>query len=367
MFKPLATLALLSLAPPLWAQDAGDGGSVPPPAGATATGAATAATAATVNAAPLVAAAVSDHVLPGYDRLARTSRALADTAGRHCTPEDADLRNAYGAAFDAWIAVSHLRFGPAETANRAYALAFWPDSRGATPKALSGLIDAQDPVIDSADSFADVSIAGRGFYALEYLLFDDRIAASGDAAYRCALVRAVATDIARTSAAIRDDWQAEFAETMRSPGPTARYRSAQEAAQELFKALATGLEFTADTRLGRPLGTFERPRPNRAEARRSGRSLRHVMLSLQATRDLALLLAQGQPGVTSSLTAAFDTAQANAAALAEDPVFAGVDDPSRRLKVEILQQSIGHIRDIVAQELGPHLGVAAGFNALDGD
>ncbi|HBR37591.1 MAG TPA: peptidase M75, partial [Sulfitobacter pontiacus] len=49
-------------------------------------------------------------------------------------------------AFDAWIAVSHLRFGPSETDNRAFALAFWPDSRGATPKTLAGLITDADPV-----------------------------------------------------------------------------------------------------------------------------------------------------------------------------------------------------------------------------
>jgi predicted lipoprotein len=51
----------------------------------------------------------------------------------------------------------------------------------------------------------------------------------------------------------------------------------------------------------------------------------------------------------------------------DDPIFAGVATPQTRLKVEVLQQSIDATRDIVRGELGPTLGVAAGFNSLDGD
>ena len=60
---------------------------------------------------------------------------------------------------------------------RAFAIAFWPDSRGATPKTLAELISAEDPVIYSREEFAAVSIAARGFHALEFLLFDPRLSA----------------------------------------------------------------------------------------------------------------------------------------------------------------------------------------------
>lgn len=136
--------------------------------------------------------------------------------------------------------------------------------------------------------------------------------------------------------------------------------------QELFKALTTGLQFTADTRLGRPLGTFDQPRPTRAEARRAGRSLRHVQLSLIALRDLAQRLASISPEASATLDAAFGQSLDLTERL-DDPVFAGVADPQGRLRVEALQQSIGRIREIAATDLGPALGVAAGFNALDGD
>ncbi|MCH2119506.1 MAG: hypothetical protein MK161_17630, partial [Pirellulales bacterium] len=123
-----------------------------------------------------------------------------------------------------------------------------------------------------------------------------------------------------------------------------------------------GLEFTSQTRLGRPMGTFERPRPNRAEARRSERSLRHVVLSLEATWELAGLISNEND----TLGTAFQTAIGRAAAL-DDPVFAGVAEPQGRLRIEVLQQNIEEIRTILAEEVGPALGISAGFNSLDGD
>ncbi|MDD9733729.1 imelysin family protein [Mameliella sp. AT18] len=311
--------------------------------------------------APDVGAIVDAHILPGYQALAESTAALATTAEQHCATDDPKLQEAYGAGFDAWIAVSHLRFGPSEQGDRAFALAFWPDSRGATPKALGQLIRDEDPVVQSLDSFQNVSIAARGFYAMEFLLYDDQFSAAGSEAYRCALVQVMSADIAATSAAILADWETGYADLMRQPGNDT-YRTAEEAAKQLFTALATGLEFTGDTRIGRPMGSYDRPRPMRAETRRSGRSLRHVVLSLAALRDLGARLSGGDT--------VLDTAFARALTRADnldDPVFAGVSDPQGRIRIEALQQRISEIREIVAQDLGPRLGIAAGFNSMDGD
>lgn len=142
-----------------------------------------------------------------------------------------------------------------------------------------------------------------------------------------------------------------------------RFLSQREAAQALYTALVTGLEFTETRRLARPLGTFERPRPERAEARRSGRSLRNVILSLEALRKLARTLADTDIPRT-------EAAFANALEIARDlgdPVFAGVEPPQGRLEVEILGQRIAAIRNAVAAEIGTVLGISAGFNASDGD
>ncbi len=306
------------------------------------------------------------HILPRFAALNDLTQTLADVAAEDCDPDAVALRSAYGDAFDAWISASHLRFGPTEANDRAFALAFWPDSRGATPRALKSLIAEQDPVVASADAFRQVSIAARGFYAMEFLLFDDTLKQAGDPQYHCNLIQTMSTDIALTSHNIFEEWQSEFAITLREPLPAGVYRSNDEVLQELFKALATGLQFTADTRLGRPLGTFDRPRPTRSEARRSERSARHVMLSLTALRDLSEILARGDTKLMTSLDASFQRALSQLSEL-DDPTFASVSNPQARFKVEVIQNSIEAIRTIVRDELGPKLGVAAGFNALDGD
>lgn len=309
---------------------------------------------------------LNGHILPRMDKLAIAGTALADTAETHCAPEDPDLRTAFGAAFDAWIAVSHLRFGPSEVDQRAFALAFWPDPRGTGARTLGGFLASSDPIAKNAEAFAQVSVAARGFYALELLLYDPALMRAGEPAYHCQLVQTISAGIAANGVAMAEDWNETYAIAFAEPSEDGIYRTETEALQEGFKALSTGLQFTSETRLGRPLGTFDRPRPNRAEARRSGRSAEHIAISLMTLADLADRLSRSDPALNAELASHFERTLSRLSAL-EDPVFAGVSQPSGRIRVEALQNSIEEIRGIVSGSLGPTLGVAAGFNALDGD
>lgn len=306
---------------------------------------------------------VTDHIMPAIDRFAEGTEALAQVAQVDCTAQA--VIPAYHHAFDSWIGAGHLLFGPIEDDGRSIAIAFWPDTRGMVPRTVAGLVADEDMAVESEEEFSEVSIAGRGFYALEHLLFDAEYAGYGAQDYTCALVRAISMDLARMAANIDADWDA-YAPLLISAGAdgNTQYLSAREASQEVYTALMAGLEFNEEQRIGRPLGTFERPRPTRAEAWRSGRSLRNVVLSLEALRDLARTLAA--PAPVPEIEAAFTTALETADAL-DDPVFAGVSDPSGRLKVEILQQKVGFARDAVSQEIGTALGLAQGFNSADGD
>ncbi|UWQ44661.1 imelysin family protein [Leisingera aquaemixtae] len=321
-------------------------------------------TAAPVAASELSSSITDKLILPVFEELAADSRTLARAAQADCDPQSGALRAAYGEAFDAWIAASHYRFGPTETDSRAFALAFWPDSRSKTPKALAALIRSEDAGIKDPAAFAGYSIAARGFYALEFLLYDPQLSTVGTPEYRCALTRAISTDIAATSQAISADWQQNYAAAMRAPG--SRYQTEDEITQELFKTLTTGLQVLDGMRLGRPLGTYQKPRPDRAEARRSGRSLRHVLVSLNALEPLAVALAEGHEDLQEEITAGFAKARTKAEAL-DDPVFAGVTDSAARIRIESLQQEIRDLHILMREDLGPALGVAAGFNALDGD
>ncbi|MDU9002916.1 imelysin family protein [Sedimentitalea todarodis] len=316
-------------------------------------------------AAPVLAGtneAIEAHILPGAAAFATTSADLASVANADCRAEA--LRAPWNATFDAWLGISHLTFGPIEENGRTLAIAFWPDTRGLVQKTVARLIADQDPVVDEPEGFAQVSVAGRGLFALERLLYDPALADYGEDDYNCALARAIATDLARMGAAIDTEWRQDHAARLKTAGEAHNqtYLSPDEAAQTLYTALMTGLEFTADQRLGRPMGSFDRPRPNRAEAHRSGRSLRNVTLSLTALQDFAHALSDTP---TPHTDVAF--AEALQAAQRPGPILADVSTVQGRIRVEAVQQRVRAIRDAVEQEIGSALGVSAGFNSADGD
>lgn len=305
--------------------------------------------------ADVVDEALDAHVLPRIEALAETTAALAGTAEATCD-RDA-LRPAWSDAFDAWAAASHLRLGPIEEGGQA--VAFWPDDRDFTARGLRLLLSGGPDAL-APDAMARASVAARGLLAFERLLWE---AEASEAA--CAALSALAADLARTAAAIRDGWTGPdgFAATMRAagaPGNT-RFLAPEEAEAALYTALATGLEFAAEQRLGRPLGTFDRPRPARAEAWRSGSSLRAVTASLRALRELAALF-----GPAPRTLAALDGAIARAEAL-DDPALAGVAEPAGRIRVEALQSEIRDALRLAAEEIGAARGLPTGFNAQDGD
>lgn len=315
----------------------------------------------TLIAAPAVAdvsSALTDHILPGHARLAAATASLSATAAADCTPEA--VRPAFVEAYDTWVSISHIQFGPVEDQNTALAMAFWPDPKDRTGKALARLFAAQDAIVDDAAHFYDVSVAAQGFTALERLLFEPQ----ADPTYACRLTQTIATSLAQKSEHPNQAWPAH-ADMLLSAGEAENtsFQSPQESQRALYTALSTGLEFLHNQRLGRPLGTFDRPRPLSAEARRSKRSLRHIILSLTALEDLALHM--GATDLTQT-RAAFAEARNRASAL-DDPAPAGVAEPASRFRIEALQQSVRTLQVAVIEEIGTPLGISAGFNALDGD
>lgn len=299
---------------------------------------------------PRVDAAVNEHILPRLDALVS---ATSDLVAADC-----DAGAAWGDTVEKWVAVSHLRFGPSEENNRAFALAFWPDPRASTPKALHAML-AQD-----AFDVSGASIAGRGFYAMEFLLFDE---AFYEYAGTCDLIAALALDIDATAQAIQAGWQDSYADLIQTTGNDV-YRTETESLQELYKSIGAGLEFTIDQRLGRPLGTFERPRPTRAEMRRSGRALDNIAVSLESLTELAHILADDAiDAQIAELNARAQTQIARLADLEGGADLSLVDRPADRFKVEALHQNLTDLHNVLTQELGPQLGVVEGFNSLDGD
>ncbi len=300
------------------------------------------------------AAVVNDHARPGYAAFDDAVALLADVES--CDPEA--LRPAFHAAYDAWLGVEHLHLGPAEEDGRALSILFWPDPKGLGAKAQTALLTA-DPAVLTLDGMAEQSVAARGLAGLERLLYP----AKPLAADPCPLIRITIDDLARQAEVLSSDW-GPFGDQLLSAGQTGntRFLKPEEATQALFTQLATGLEFVADRRIGRPLATFDKPRPDLAEGQASGRALANITLSLKGLRGLAASLS---PGSAKTL-AAFDHAIGLSETL-DDPLLDHITDPQAWLHLEILQQAVRITRDTAIAEIGPALGVELGFNSQDGD
>jgi uncharacterized protein len=317
----------------------------------------------TLLATPLradVAEVVAEHILPGYAALADATAALDAAAKADCTPTT--LQPAFNAAFDAWLGVSHLRFGPAEEDGRSLAIQFWPDPKSLGRKAQDAMIRAKDPAVHDPAAFAEVSVAARGLMSLERLLYPAE--PLPDAEYACDLIHATTADLARLAALIQAEWQTDFANTLSTAGAAdnTRFLNQTEAGQALYTALIAGFEFIEEQRIDRPLGTFDKPRPERAEARASGRSLRNVTLSLAALQHMAKELVSETPRTDAAFARAFAAAEK-----LQDPTFATVSTPQGWLKLQILEQAVLAARDAAIEEIGEALEVGIGFNAGDGD
>ncbi|MEL6207920.1 MAG: imelysin family protein [Pseudomonadota bacterium] len=314
---------------------------------------------------------LSEVIQPGTVAFEEATATLRQAAAPECTDvEPAALRDAFHGAWDAWMTIQHLRFGPLEDESRSLQIAFWPDSRGTVGRTVSRILATENAPVEDTDAFAKLSIGARGFPALERLLFDDSGPVPPDDAFRCAYAAAVSADLERVATEINAAWNGPFATIWTTAGEedNAVFLAPKETSQRIFVVTLGTLDETVQHRLGTPLGTLVAVRPKLAEARRSGRSLRHISLILDAT-ERTLMTAFG-PELEAEDRAALADAYASArrdlarvAELGDLPVALA----ESRIRVEVLQQSIERIAIVMRAEIGPALGISKGFNAADGD
>lgn len=172
--------------------------------------------AAALIATPAVAGveeAVNDYILPHLAAFTEAAEVLDDAAQANCEAEG--LVGPYNAAFDGWMAVADVRLGPSEQG--ALSLSFWPDKRGFTERTLADLISNKDPVVEDQAAFEEISIAARGFFALERMLYDSQFNDYAEGDYACTLVRALTRDVVDQATALQAQWN-DFAPLLLDPG-----------------------------------------------------------------------------------------------------------------------------------------------------
>lgn len=329
---------------------------------------------AATDHAALAARALQTTIEPGFAALRDSAADLATVTRETCAVEGpinaAALRAAYDETFEAWAGVDFLRLGPVDENNRGFAIEFWPDTKGATPRILQTMIGHEDPAVDDPDAFAKLSIAARGLMALDEMLGDPDQGPIHGKSYRCRLLQAVTVDLATTTAAVAAGWRDPWARLLTTGGAADNpvYLAPAESSQALYGALRDGLQADIDLRLGRPLGTFDKPQPHRAEAWRTERSLPNLTASIEALRAYAATVfgPELDPAGAAAIDAAFDSALI-AASHIRGPIDVEVATPDGHFRVEALQSSLHRVQEAIGTRIPAAIGVAGGFNAMDGD
>lgn len=323
--------------------------------------------------------AVDQHIVPAYQNLQAVTAGLASQANTFCRqPDDArfaTLRQRYRESLSAWQSIQHIRFGPIEYLTRAHRFELWPDKRGTVGRHLSKLLAAEDSSALQPDNFASGSVAVQGLSALERLLFDADVqagsfAGSATAHYRCQVVQAIGRNLAAMSARLTDEWadQRDFIAT--AHGGNDFYDSDQEVSAKLLNNLHTQLQVIVEQKLERPLGAnLRKARGKRAESWRSEQSLANIRDNLVATRtlyDTAFSKRLQDEALGAQIEAGF-VATLSALDAVGMPLHRAVKDPAARQRVEDLHAKTATLKHLLGNALPAALGLALGFNSLDGD
>ncbi len=342
--------------------------------------------------AAVSAALLADHVMPRYQALADATTTLDDAAAAFCAAPDAAMlgavEGAYNDAADAWMGVQHIQFGPIELLMRSPRLYFWPDPSARAAQDVAEFAAVGDPAELAPGKFSAVPVSLQGLPAAEAVLYDVEsrtrlLAGDAEGRRRCALLQAIAGNVRELAAGLLVDWREgddPFLQRMSRPGPDNPYFASQEEVTAAYlKSLNHALRLAGDSRLKPVLGAdIGAVRPDRAEAWRSGRSLRNIILGLEAAQALYLgdgggigleqlaMTSQTDTKIGPLLTKAFALTLETARGIGK-PLPQAVVDPASRPRVEKLATQIQAMRQLVGTRLAAALNLSGGFHARDGD
>lgn len=327
----------------------------------------------------VVAQTVSTVIVPAYERFAEAATAEKAAVDALCAGPSSDTLDAARQAFSGLVTtfahVEPYRFGPARTQNRYERLFFWPDRRGRALRQVQRVLGEEDATAGQTETLMDKSVAVQGLPALDFVLYGTGSEALLEpGTFRCTYAAAIAGAIATVADEMLADWNGGFTQTITQAGPdNPAYRTSGEALQDILQAAATQLELTGGQKLAAVVGDApEAARPKRAPFWRADLTLPMISANVDAVRTiLEGGVAQALPDDTLVRSALFELAQADRALeplLADDRPFLDIAsdaDAHRRLAFAVIP--LGAAERLIAERIQGALGLAAGFNALDGD
>lgn len=305
----------------------------------------------------LASAIGSEIIAPRFAALDKAMAAQADVWDKGCTQVDG-LKATFEAAYDAWAQAEFFKAGPLAQQTRAERIDYWPDPRNFIDKGMKAVLSAPTAADITAEKIAGESVAVQGLPALERLLYageGEETKTIGEK--ECAAGRAIARNLATTAAALDKDWNdPETGEAKRLMSAGQDDSKARESAVAVLTDLATGIRVVEDKKLPPLFGAKGNPpNPRAAKAWRSGRSERDISQNLEALIEAYKALGSFAPESAHSVVEKLEDARA---------ALADKQDANRTIAVvAAVNNAKYYALDVVPAEIG----IALGFNSLDGD
>lgn len=342
---------------------------------------------ASAQTGPVFARAVDraiDRVIaPGYADLATAAGGLAVAMSGLCAaPTDGALaaaRGSFAGVVTAFSRVELFRLGPARKDNRFERLFFWPDRRGRGRRQVEALIAGKDEATLEAAALRKKSVAVQGLLALEYVLAGkgSEGLANGSAAFRCRQGLAIAGAVDRTVRRIHRGWADPegFGAIMRGAGPgNPVYRSHGEVVGDLLGAAGEQLRIVERQKLARMLRDGpETARPKAAPFWRSGLARASILANLDGVlrlldrAALRTLLPASDAGLAEQAASELRKARGELSGLPDAGLPALLSDPGTHRRFAAAAARVGAAAALLGERFPQALGLAPGFNSLDGD
>ncbi|MDF2621884.1 MAG: Peptidase Imelysin [Xanthobacteraceae bacterium] len=323
---------------------------------------------------------VEDWLLPRYDTLLATTKAQQEAWAAFCKAPSAEgvkeLKARFAAASDAWSAVEFITFGPVMLSLRPDRFNLFPERRNAVGRSVAELI--ADPTDErlQPQRFFRLSAAAQGLPAMERLLHDDgadsALVSGGEAVRRCQIGQAIAGNLAAIAQEIRSGWgnrnEGLLAQLVAGKSDPVFFPEPEALLSQIVTDLAGAYQRVNDQRLLVVLGkTPDEAKPLLSDRRRSGLAKETIVTIIASAGELAERLAQGLNAKDQATIAkAMQAASTAAAGLPED-IGTAATTPAGRKQLEAATVAFKAAQASVAKPLAAGLGVALGFNALDGD
>ena len=326
---------------------------------------------------------IERFIVPGYAALSAAGDGLVGSmAGLCANPGEGTLAAArvrFASVLAAFSRMESLRFGPARENHRFERLFFWPDRRGRGRRQVEALLAQEDPRSLDVSALREKSVAVQGLLALEYVLHakGSEALANGSARHRCRQGEAIAGAIDLTARRIHRGWIGPrgFGAVMRAAGPrNPVYRTHGEVVEDLIGAAAEQLRIVRELKLDRMLRDGpDTAKPKAAPFWRSGLALTHVrdnvdgVLGLLEAADLGTLLPLSDADLADRTESELHRAREALAGLPGAGLSGLLSDPKAHRRIAGAASRLGTVASLLRQDFPRVLGLAAGFNSLDGD